>query len=146
MVGRGTKSQLCWGTVKTTKAKNKKTKNKTHTHTVRSLWLLKLEMVARWRNRGPRLQLLIPRAPTPKPPTPTPQLHLLLPLCCRLSLPALPQLLRSPLPCAPAAVCFERAICSSSPPSDRGGNEQCDGRRQPPLVRGHRLDSYPLTA
>lgn len=47
------------------------------------------------------------------------------------SLPLLPQLLRSPLPCVPAAVCFERAICSSSQPSDREGSGQCDGRQQP---------------
>lgn len=117
----GKKSQLCSG------GKKKK-------HCLESvLLLLKLEMVARWRNRGSRLQLLI-------------SCPLLLLLCCRLSLSVLPQLLRSPLPCAPAAVCFERAICSSSQPSDREGNEQCDGRRQPLVERGHRLDSYPLTA
>lgn len=49
------------------------------------------------------------------------------------------QLLQSPLPCVPAVVCFERAICCYSLPLDREGNEQCDGRRQALVRRGHWL-------
>lgn len=76
------------------------------------------EMVARQKSRGPRLQLLNSYFP-----------HL-------LSLPLLPQLLQSPLPCVPAAVCFERAICSSLQPSDREGSAQCDGSQQPLVEKG----------